>query len=77
MFRVIPGLRAPELPTEFFSSQDMQAALARWTDASKWAAAYKTEVLPNLIQAKEGIETQFAGKEPAVDLARLLTVSAS
>lgn len=58
-------------------SQDVQAALARWTDARKWASAYQADVLPNLTKVREEIEKQFASKDPSVDVARLLTIQRS
>jgi outer membrane protein TolC len=59
---------------ELQASQDVQAALARLADASHWAEGYQTEVLPNLVQARDELENLFARNDPGVDLARLLTV---
>lgn len=57
---------------ELQASQDVQAALARWTDAHKWAEGYAVEVLPNLAGAKAELEA-LAAKNPA-EGARLVTV---
>ncbi len=59
---------------EIQASQEVQAALARWTDASRWRASYQTDVLPNLTKAKEEMEKQFAANDPTLDFGRLLAV---
>jgi outer membrane protein TolC len=62
---------------EMQASQEVQAALARWTDAGKWAASYRTDVLPDLTKAKQEIEKQYANNDPNADFARLLTIQRS
>jgi len=59
---------------ELQASQDVLAALSRLAGASKWAAAYEKEVLPDLNQEKERTEQLFAKNDPSVGLARFLTV---
>lgn len=65
----VTRVRAEIHQIETVATQDVQAALTRYAAASKWAASYQTDVLPNLIKARQEIE-----KEPNVDLARLLAV---
>ena len=62
---------------ELQASQDVQAALARWSDARKWASAYQTDVLPELAKIKDEMEKQFAGKDPALDFGKFLAVERS
>ena len=73
----IAKIRSEVAQVELQASQEVQAALSRWTDAGKWASSYKTEVLPKLAKVKEEIEKQFAGNDQAVDLARLLAIQRS
>ena len=62
---------------ELQASQEVQAALARWSDARKWASAYQTDVLPELAKIKDEMEKQFAGKDPALDFGKFLAVKRS
>jgi outer membrane protein, heavy metal efflux system len=55
-------------------AQDVQAALARFAEARKWADAYPAEVLPNLRKAQEQMAQLFAAADPSVDLLRVIGV---
>ena len=59
---------------ELQTSLDVQAALNRLTDASKWASDYATEVVPSLARAKQELEGQYGKQDPGVSLANVLTV---
>jgi outer membrane protein TolC len=65
-------VNAEMLNLELQAAQDVQAALARLTDASKWAEGYAVEVLPNLAGARAELEA-LAAKNPA-EGARLTSV---
>jgi cobalt-zinc-cadmium efflux system outer membrane protein len=52
----------------------VQAALARLTEARKWADEYPAEVLPDLEKARRDLEQLFAQGEPGVDVLRVLGV---
>jgi cobalt-zinc-cadmium efflux system outer membrane protein len=56
------------------ASQDVMAALTRYTNATKWAAAYETDVVPGLLSAKQEMERLLAQSDPSVDAARFLVV---
>ncbi len=73
----VAKIRSEVSQVEMQASQEVQAALARWADAGKWASSYQTDVLPNLTKAKQEIEKQFAGNDPGADLARLLAIQRS
>jgi outer membrane protein TolC len=62
---------------ELQASQDVQAALSRWTDANNWATSYRTDVLPNLGKARQEAEKQFTDKSPDADFARLVGIQRS
>ena len=46
-------------------------------EASKWASAYQTQVLPDLRKAKEELDQPFAKNDPRLELPRLILVSRS
>ncbi len=70
----VAKIRAEVQQIELQASQDVQAALSRWTDATKWVSSYQTEVLPNLTKAKQDLEKQVAAKDPNADFARMVAV---
>jgi outer membrane protein, heavy metal efflux system len=55
-------------------AQAVDAALARLSEARKWAGEYPAEVLPNLQKAREDMERLFTQNEPGVDVLRVLGV---
>src|SRR5205823_9269789 len=55
-------------------AQDVQAALTRFAEASKWAAEYPAEVLPSLRQAQKQMEQLFAQAEQGVDVLKVIGV---
>jgi cobalt-zinc-cadmium efflux system outer membrane protein len=55
-------------------AQDVQAALARFVQARKWADNYPAEVLPNLQQAQKQLAQLFAAADPSVDVLRVIGV---
>jgi cobalt-zinc-cadmium efflux system outer membrane protein len=59
---------------EYQAALDVRAALARLTEARKWAESYKTEVLPNLRQAQEELNKLFAQNEIGVDVLKVIGV---
>jgi outer membrane protein TolC len=73
----VSKIRSEVQQLEMQASQDVQAALSRWIDASKWASSYQTDVLPNLTKAKEEIEKQFASNDPTAELTRVLAIQRS
>jgi cobalt-zinc-cadmium efflux system outer membrane protein len=70
LFRAQAELRQTELRV----AQDVQAALARFAEAHKWAAAYPGEVMPRLRQAQQQMEQLFAQAEQGVDVLRVIEV---
>jgi cobalt-zinc-cadmium efflux system outer membrane protein len=60
--------------TELRVAQDVQAALARFAEAHRWAAEYPAEVLPNLRRAQQDMAQLFAAAEQGVDVLRLIGV---
>jgi cobalt-zinc-cadmium efflux system outer membrane protein len=60
--------------TEFQVAQAVQAALARLTEARKWAEEYPAEILPNLTKAQQDLERLFVQNEPGVDVLRVIGV---
>jgi cobalt-zinc-cadmium efflux system outer membrane protein len=60
--------------TELRVTQDVQAALARFAAARKWADEYPAEVLPNLRKARQDLEQLFAANDPGVDVLRVIGV---
>ena len=73
----VAKVRSEVQQMEMQASQDVQAALARLGEASKWAAAYQTQVLPELRKAKEELDKQFAKNDPGLEVPRLILVSRS
>jgi outer membrane protein TolC len=59
---------------EIQSMQDVQAALARLTEAQRWAERYTAEVLPNLRQAVTDMNKLLAQNEPGVDVLKVIGV---
>jgi outer membrane protein, heavy metal efflux system len=59
---------------EIQASQDVLAAVSRLAEATKWAAAYEKDVLPDLSQERARTERLFAANDASVDLARYITV---
>lgn len=59
---------------EIQSVQDVQAALARYVQARKWADNYAADVLPNLRKAVENMNTLLQQNEPGVDVLKVLGV---
>lgn len=59
---------------EVQSAQDVQAALARLTQAQKWADQYATTVLPNLRKALADVNKLLAQNEPGVDVLKVIGV---
>jgi cobalt-zinc-cadmium efflux system outer membrane protein len=55
-------------------AQDVQAALARFVAARKWADEYPAEVLPNLRKAQEEMARLFAAADQNVDVLRVIDV---
>ena len=55
-------------------AQDVQAALARFIQARKWADEYPAEVLPNLRQAQKQMAQLFAAADQGVDVLRVIGV---
>jgi outer membrane protein TolC len=70
LFRAQADLRAAEVR----AAQDVQAAVARFAEARKWADAYPAEVLPNLRRAQQQMEQLFAQAEQGVDVLRVIEV---
>jgi cobalt-zinc-cadmium efflux system outer membrane protein len=66
--------RAELQQTEVQITQAVQAAVARLTEARKWADEYPAEVLPNLEKAREDMERLFAQNEQGVDVIRVIGV---
>jgi cobalt-zinc-cadmium efflux system outer membrane protein len=66
--------RAELCQTEVRIAQDVQAALARFAEARKWADEYPTEVLPNLRRARQEMEQLFGQAEQGVDVLRVIGV---
>jgi cobalt-zinc-cadmium efflux system outer membrane protein len=60
--------------TEVQVAQAVQAALARLTEARKWAADYPAEVLPDMEKARQDMDKLFTQNEPGVDVIRVLGV---
>jgi outer membrane protein TolC len=73
----VTKIRSEVQQVETQASQEVQAALGRLTEAGKWAAAYQTDVIPNLVKAKDEVEKQLANKDPNVDQARLWAIQRS
>jgi outer membrane protein TolC len=73
----VAKVRSEVEQAEMQVSQDVQAALSRWTDAGRWVSSYQTDVLPNLTKAKQEMEKQFANSDPSVDLSRMLAIQRS
>jgi cobalt-zinc-cadmium efflux system outer membrane protein len=59
--------------TELRVAQDVQAALARFAEARKWADQYPAEVLPNLRRAQQEMAQLFAADQGA-DVLRVIGV---
>lgn len=59
---------------EVQSGQDVQAALARMTEARKWVESYSAEVLPSLRKAVQDMNKLFEQNEPGVDVLRVIGV---
>jgi cobalt-zinc-cadmium efflux system outer membrane protein len=59
---------------EIQSSQDVQAALARLTEARKWADRYSAEALPNLRKAVTDMNKLLEQNEPGVDVLKVIGV---
>ena len=59
---------------EVQSAQDVQAALARFAEARKWADRYSAEVLPNLRRAVEDMNKLLEQNEPGVDVLKVIGV---
>ena len=59
--------------TEIRVAQDVQAALARFAEARKWADQYPAEVMPNLRRAQQEMLQLFAADQ-GVDVLRLIGV---
>ena len=59
---------------EVQATQDVQAALARYLQARKWADEYATTVLPNLRKALADVNTLLAQNEPGVDVLKVIGV---
>jgi cobalt-zinc-cadmium efflux system outer membrane protein len=53
---------------------ELEAALARWRDASAWAETYHSQTLPELRRGMEAIELLFKQGDPSVDVVRLFDV---
>ncbi|HEY1379067.1 MAG TPA: TolC family protein [Gemmataceae bacterium] len=66
--------RAEVRQTEIRIGQDVQAALARFVEARKWADEYPAEVLPDLRQAQRQMEQLFGQAEQGVDVLRVIDV---
>ncbi len=60
--------------TELRVRQDVQAALARFAEARRWADEYPAEVLPNLRRAQQQMEQLFSQAEQGVDVLRVIDV---
>ncbi len=60
--------------TELRVAQDVQAALARFAEARKWADQYPAEVLPNLRRAQQDLAQLFAAADQGVDVLRVIGV---
>jgi cobalt-zinc-cadmium efflux system outer membrane protein len=60
--------------TELRVAQDVQAALARFAEARKWADQYPAEVLPNLQKAQQQLAQLFGAADPGVDVLRVIGV---
>jgi outer membrane protein TolC len=54
--------------------QDVQAALARLTDAEEVVRVYRTETLPAVRESRETLDRWFAQGEAGVDLARVIEI---
>jgi outer membrane protein TolC len=59
---------------EIQSAQDVQAALARLTEARKWVESYTGTVLPNLRKAVEDTNKLFEQNDPGADVLRVIGV---
>ncbi len=59
---------------EVQSTQDVQAALARFAEARKWADRYAKEVLPNLSQAVKDMNKLLEQNEPGLDVLKVIGV---
>jgi cobalt-zinc-cadmium efflux system outer membrane protein len=69
------GRAAAELrQTEVQIQQDMQAALARLTNARDGLNVYDKEILPNLNKNFEAMKKLFAEADPGADLLRLIDI---
>jgi outer membrane protein TolC len=73
----VAKIRAEVQQMELQATQDVQAALARFGEASKWASAYQTEVLPDLRKAKQEMDEQFSKNDPRIEVPRLILLSRS
>jgi cobalt-zinc-cadmium efflux system outer membrane protein len=62
---------------ELQTSQEVLAALSRWSDAHQWVESYAKEMVPTISHAKQSMEKLFADNDPSVDLSRLLSVQRS
>jgi cobalt-zinc-cadmium efflux system outer membrane protein len=60
--------------TELRVAQDVQAALARFAAARRWADEYPTAVLPELRKAQQDMRKLFGAGEPGVDVLRVIGV---
>jgi outer membrane protein TolC len=59
---------------EIQSGQDIQAALARFTEARKWVDSYTSGVLPNLRKAREDTEKLFQQNDPGTDVLKVISI---
>jgi cobalt-zinc-cadmium efflux system outer membrane protein len=59
---------------EVQAAQDVQAALARLTEARGWVESYTANVLPNLTQAVKDMNKLLAQNDPGVDVLRVIGV---
>jgi outer membrane protein TolC len=66
--------RAEVRQFEIQAGQDVQAALARLTEARKWVQSYTDGVLPNLRQAVKDTNALFEQNDPGADVLKLLGV---
>ncbi|MFL5330999.1 MAG: TolC family protein [Gemmataceae bacterium] len=63
--------------TELQIAQAVQAALARFREARKWADEYPAEVLPTLDKARQDLERLFAQNDQGVDVLKVLGVQSN
>jgi cobalt-zinc-cadmium efflux system outer membrane protein len=70
----VAKVRSEVQQLELQASLDVQAALSRLADASTWASAYATEVVPTAARAKQEFEGLYAKQDAAVTFANILTV---